>query len=317
MRMPGKKRAPQDSPAPRRGVTDYLVLYMKGVAMGGADVVPGVSGGTIALLVGVYMELLESIRNAGSGALLGIFRRGGLLRYWRQMHGAFLLALGLGIATSIFTLASLITHLLEHHRQLVWAFFFGLIAASIILVAKRIRKWTWARALLLVVGVAIGYFVSTAASTSMPDSPLFFFLAGALAICAMILPGISGSFILLLLGKYAAVMEAVHTLNFRVLLPVGAGAVVGILTFSHLLAWLLRRWEHATLALLTGFMGGSIVRVWPWQNHASDAGEGMLWPWEVTAAGGDSQLLWVLLLAVVGMLVVLALERLSSRATQG
>lgn len=276
-----------------RGFFGYIWVYLKGIAMGAADVIPGVSGGTIALIAGVYEELVEAIRGASSKALLRIFRRGGLRAYWQAAHGTFLLCLAGGIATAIVLLAGLITHLLTTWPMLVYGFFFGLIVASIWFVGRQVGRWNVFAVLGLVLGAACGYWVSTATAGHLPDTWWYLFLSGAVAICAMILPGISGSFILLLLGKYAQVLEAVHTWRWSVLIPFGLGAVVGLLSFSHLLSWLLRRYHAVTMALLTGFMGGALVRVWPGQ-------------WGVLEG---VNILWVGLLMLIGAGVVVVLER--------
>lgn len=275
--------------------------------------VPGVSGGTIALLVGVYAELVGSIQAATSRELLRVLRPGGLAAYWRAIHGWFLLALGLGIATAILSLAKVISHLLQAYPVLVWAFFFGLIVASILLIARRVPRWSLIRVGLFAVGTAAGATIALAGGINFLSGPLGNTLAGALAICAMILPGISGSFILLLLGKYAAIIEAVHRLDVGVLLPFAGGALVGLLSFSHLLSWLLRRWEHATLALLLGFMTGSMPRVWPWHTEKADGAIQLLSPAQYAALGLDSMLLWAGLCAALGAGIVVLIEWLSAR----
>lgn len=304
-----------ETPQPHRGVWGYLALYLKGVAMGTADVVPGVSGGTIALLVGVYQELIDAIKTLGSGQIRCIFRRGGLRDYWRRAHGAFLIFLLAGIATAVLLLSKVIVGLIGSHPVCVWSFFFGLILASVWLVSRKIAQWTWKTVLLLAVGVAVGYLISTSPVATLPDGALFYFLSGAVAICAMILPGISGSFILLLLGKYTAVMTAVHQLQWGVLIPFGLGAVVGLLSFSHLLSWLLRRFYSLTVAMLTGFMGGAIIRVWPWQL-AGDAAcpmEHFVSPSRYAAEMGSAEVLPAVALAAAGVAIVVLLERLLSR----
>lgn len=296
-----------------RGAKGFAGLFFKGMAMGAADVVPGVSGGTIALLVGVYQELVDAIKNAGSKAILKIFKRGGLAEYWRMINGNFLLFLVGGIGTSIVLLSKLIVHLIATYPVLVWSFFFGLILASIWFVSSEIKQWSWKTVLCLIAGGLAGYFISTAPQGSLPNSSLYLFLSGAIAICAMILPGISGSFILLLLGKYTLVMTAVHEFNFAILIPFGLGAIVGLLSFSHLLSWLLKRFYALTLAVLTGFMAGAIVRVWPWQIPASETNpvERFVTPMQFAAEGDDTQLLPSLGFILLGIGVVVLLELLT------
>lgn len=256
---------PTDSPKQLIGV------YIKGITMGAADIVPGVSGGTIALIAGIYERLINSLSSVGPN-LWGVFRAEGgikgLLAVWRHVDATFLLCLLLGIATSFATLAGIITNLLTHQPLLIWSFFFGLVAATVVLLLFEVKGWTIARASLFIVGLIIAVVISHAPLLTAPPSLTYLFFAGALAICAMILPGISGSFILLLLGAYDAVLEAVHTLNLTVVFTLIAGMVTGLLLFTRMLKWLLSRYYQGTLALLTGFIAGSLVKVWPWKTDA-------------------------------------------------
>lgn len=248
-----------------RTLKDYALLLLKGVGMGAADVVPGVSGGTIAFIVGIYEELLDSIKsiNVNSLRLLFTFR---IKEFWRAINGNFLLSVVSGILISIFSLAKLITYLLENHPVLVWAFFFGLVLASTYVVSKRIRTLSWSRWLAFAIGTVAAYFITVATPASTPEGLWFIFLSGAIAICAMILPGISGSFILVLLGKYFYIMNAVKSFNIPVMLTFACGAGIGIISFSNVLSWLLRKYHDLTIALLAGFMLGSLNKVWPWKE---------------------------------------------------
>ncbi len=306
----------------KRGLRDYLSIYLKGIAMGSADVVPGVSGGTIALLVGIYDELLAAISHAASKDLLRILRPGGLARYWTKVHGGFLLALLLGVGTALFSLARLLGHLLDTYPEYVWSFFLGLILASILFVGREVRQWGAKQVLALVLGAAAGWYISTAAPlASTPGdttSALTYFAAGAVAVCAMVLPGISGSFILLLLGKYRAILAAVQQLDFAVLIPVALGAAVGLLSFARLLSWLLSRWRATTMATLTGFIIGAIVRVWPWQLPDPET-EGLaraVSPAQYQAAGLEVHWPATIGLICLGFGVVMLLERLAGRKGQ-
>lgn len=250
---------------------DLLGVYVKGIAMGAADIVPGVSGGTIALIAGIYERLITALSSIGPH-LWQIFRQQGgikgLVAVWRHVDATFLLCLVLGIATSIRTLAGIIKHLLENEPLLIWSFFFGLVVATVVILLTQTKKWTAARAGLFVIGMAAAVIISILPPlTGTPSLPYLFF-AGAIAICAMILPGISGSFILLLMGAYDTVLEAVHTLNFSIILTLMAGMVTGLLLFTRMLKWLLSRYYQGTLALLTGFIAGSLVKVWPWKTDA-------------------------------------------------
>lgn len=248
-----------------------LGVYFKGMAMGAADIVPGVSGGTIALIAGIYERLINALSSIGPN-LWQIFRQEGgikgLVAVWRQVDATFLLCLLLGIATSFLTLAGMIKHLLDNEPLLIWSFFFGLVVATVFILLSEIKRWDIGRAVLFVIGIVTAVTISSLPLlTTTPSLPYLFF-AGAIAICAMILPGISGSFILLLMGAYDTVLEAVHTHDFTVIFTVMAGMATGLLLFTRALKWLLSRYYQATLALLTGFIAGSLVKVWPWKVDA-------------------------------------------------
>ena len=243
----------------------YIVLALKGCAMGMADVVPGVSGGTIAFISGIYEELLDSIRSVNLTALQLLFK-GRFADFWRHINGRFLLPVLLGIAIAIFSLARLMTYLLENHPIATWSFFFGLIIASALLVAQQIGRWNWRTVVSFLVGTALAWWITVATPAETPNDWWFVMLSGAIAICAMILPGISGAFILLLLGKYQYIMQAVGDLNIPVMLIFIIGAAAGIISFSRLLSWLLHNWHDLTVALLMGFMVGSLNKVWPWKE---------------------------------------------------
>lgn len=233
--------------------------------MGMADVVPGVSGGTIAFISGIYEELIGSIKSVDTTALR-LLRRLRLGELWRHVNGRFLLPVLLGIAVAIFSLARAMTYLLDTHPVAVWSFFFGLIVASAWSVGRQVGRWNWRSATALIVGAAVAWWITVATPAQTPDTWWFVMLSGAIAICAMILPGISGAFILLLLGKYQYILQAVAELNIPVIALFLIGAVVGIVAFSHLLSWLLGRWHDATVATLMGFMIGSLNKVWPWKE---------------------------------------------------
>lgn len=297
---------------PERPVS-YFSLYLKGMAMGGADVVPGVSGGAIAMVCGVYLQLVESIRTLGSKRFFELFRRGGLRRFLLAVRFDFLLFLGLGILTSILLLAGLIVYLMEAYPVLVWSFFLGLILASVWYVGRGVGRWSWVSVTMLVIGVGVGLMIGLLTPGSLPEGGVWYFVSGAIAICAMILPGISGSFVLLLLGKYESVMQAVGVFDWAVLMPFALGALVGILSFSHLLSWLLHRYYDPTVALLTGFMLGSVVRLWPWQREV-ESGFELLSPSSYSDLTGEpSYVVWSLILVIIGTCVVILLENFSSR----
>lgn len=248
-----------------RNLKDYGLLLLKGMGMGAADVVPGVSGGTIAFIVGIYEELIDSIKSI-NGATLKLLFTGKIAAFWKAINANFLIALVAGIGISIFSLAKIITWLLVTHPILVWSFFFGLVMASTWFVSKDIKQWNWKSILCFIIGALIAFYITVATPAQTPTNLFFIFLCGAIAICAMILPGISGSFILVLLGKYFYIMEAVKTLNIPVMLVFICGAALGITSFSRVLSFALRRFHDITIAVLAGFMLGSLNKVWPWKE---------------------------------------------------
>lgn len=287
----------------QRTIKDYSILTLKGVAMGAADVVPGVSGGTIAFITDIYDELLTSIKSFDLQAvkLLFTFK---IKELWKKVNGSFLLSVLLGIGISILSLAKLITTLLQTHPIFIWAFFFGLVLASTYFVSKRIKKWDFWRYVSFVIGIAVAYYITIATPAQTSDSLLFIFLCGMIAICAMILPGISGSFILLLLGKYEYVMNALITVNIPVILVFAVGAAIGIISFSHLLTFLLKRFHDTTIAILAGFMLGSLNKVWPWKEIVAEVENNVL-PHSYVWEG--------IVLMAVGFLLVYIIEKLSAK----
>ncbi|MFG0382048.1 DUF368 domain-containing protein [Pseudomonas sp. zbq_18] len=304
---------------------NYFLLFGKGMAMGAADVVPGVSGGTVAFITGIYDELLRSIASVPE-ALVQLLR-GRVAKAWQIANVNFLLVLFAGILTSVFSLARLITWLLDTHPIPLWSFFFGLILVSSHLVAREIGRWNWTRVFSFVVGIAFAWWITVASPMQWGSDPLSLFLAGAIAICAMILPGISGSFLLLLMGLYAVVLGAVKSLDLAVLAVFAAGCLIGILSFSRLLSWLLSHYRDLTLAFLTGLMLGSLNKVWPWKQtltwRSDSHGQQVplqqenLWPTQFTSlVGQDSQWMLAIMLAVAGVVLVLGLEWLAGRQQQ-
>jgi len=236
--------------------------------MGAADVVPGVSGGTVAFITGIYDTLLESIRRVNP-SLLGIWKRDGFKAAFEHINGLFLITLFGGILTSIFTLAKLISWLLVTHPIPLWSFFFGLIIISVIHVLKQIERRDMVSGVFLVLGVAFAYTITVLSPLQLADTGLNVFFAGAIAICAMILPGISGSFILLLLGMYAPILAAAKGFQIDTLALFALGCLIGLLSFSHVLSWLLRHFRCFTLTFLTGLMMGTLPKIWPWKETVS------------------------------------------------
>lgn len=248
-----------------RSPFQLVLLSLKGMAMGAADVVPGVSGGTIAFISGIYEELIESINKINLNALK-ILTKEGVRSFWSYINGTFFVFLFLGIATSILTLAKVVTYLLNTHPVLIWSFFFGLIIASVWLMSKSIQKWNIGVILSLLIGGGIAFYITTIHSVANIDANWFILLSGALAICAMILPGISGAFILLLLGSYDKVLGAITEKNFMIIGLFAVGCIIGLLSFARVLKWLFHSFKEITVAALTGFMIGSLNKVWPWKE---------------------------------------------------
>lgn len=302
----------------RRTLKDYALLVLKGIGMGAADVIPGVSGGTIAFIVGIYGELIDSIKRLGSSASLRLLFTLRLGAFWKAANGNFLLSIVAGIGISIFSLARLVTYLLTHQPVLVWAFFFGLVLASTWFVSREVTRWDAKSLLGFVAGAVAAWFITVMTPAETPGGLWFIFICGAIAICAMILPGISGSFILVLLGKYFYIMEAVKSLNVPVMLVFAVGAAIGISVFSHALSYALHRFHNVTITILSGFMLGSLNKVWPWketvETYVDSHGEVRAL---VETNILPDHLLWEgVALAVAGFALVCVLELTAGRKTK-
>ena len=262
-------------------LVSHIVTAVKGFFMGAANVVPGVSGGTIALITGIYSRIIQALNAVLSWDTWKELFHGNLKEFWKKIDGWFLLALGIGMVLSVFTLAKLLEYCLASHPVATWAFFFGLILASAFFMLKALKGWKGADVLFLLAGIALGLLVCTLTPSQTPDNLFFIFLCGAIAICTMILPGLSGSFILVVMGKYDYMMGAVSNLDWPVLAVFALGCLAGILAFAKLLHWLLARWERQTMLVLTGFVLGSLVKVWPWANVPASqdpkVGSAVLW----------------------------------------
>lgn len=304
-------------------ILDRFILFLKGVAMGAADAVPGVSGGTIAFITGIYDELLNSIRSANLKAVQLILK-GRFAEFSAHINLPFLLVLVSGIALSLLSLSKLVLYLMEHQPILLWSFFFGLVLASIWSIGKQIERFGLGILSLFVAGVVAAFWITTVSPSQTPETWWFIMMSGAIAICAMILPGISGSFILLLLGKYRFILESLNEFRLGIIFLFSVGMVAGITSFSHLLHWLLHRYRNYTIAVLAGFMLGSLNKVWPWkvsiQTYFDSKGkehaltERNLWPTQYEELTGFSAE-WgmALLVALMGAALVLLLERMGSR----
>lgn len=286
--------------------------------MGAADVVPGVSGGTIAFISGIYEELITSINNINL-SLFKTLKKNGFQAFWKQLNGNFLVALFTGIFISVFSLAKGISWLLVNQPILLWSFFFGLVVASIFFVGKSLERWNLVAVIMFVLGAAIAYYITTLPPAENTESLPFLFFSGALAICAMILPGISGAFILVLLGSYKVILDAVHEKDFKIVATVGLGAIFGILSFAKLLKWMFSHYKDLTLAVLTGFILGSLNKIWPWkkvlETKIFDDKVIIIKDQSISpfAFDGDNQLLFAIMLALVGFSLIFILEKLASK----
>lgn len=288
----------------------YLITAIKGVAMGAADVIPGVSGGTIAFMTGIYAELITSLKSIDHKSLKYLIK-GDIGGFWRQINGNFLLSVFTGVLISIFSLARLMQYLLINHPVPLWSFFLGLIAASAVFILRDVKEWKIWHFFALFAGIAIAAWISLVSPAQTTDAGWFIFLSGMVAICAMILPGISGSFILLLMGKYVFMMTAIKELNIPVMVIFISGAVVGLIAFSHFLSWLLKKYYTQTIALLAGFMVGSLVKVWPWKAE-SVIYEGIFHPvlpsHYQTITETNPQLLQAVIFTIIGAALVFTIE---------
>ncbi len=317
---------------PSRNLFQYLIITAKGLAMGAADVVPGVSGGTIAFISGIYEELIETIDKLNFGIFYK-WKKEGFLTIWKYYNLSFLTALLIGIAISILSFAKLISSLLENHPTLVWSFFFGLVIASIFYIGKQIKNWSLSTYVVLVIAIVLSYIITLAEPIASPDSTWFLFFAGFMAIIAMILPGISGAFILLIIGAYQSVLELITQLSdgitklnwqlfsnaFIKLSVFGIGAIAGIKVFSKVLNWMFEYHKNLILSILTGFMVGALNKIWPWKevlkyrlNHDGEKTpflERSILPNHYTE---DPQIIYAVLFMIIGFLSIFILEKLSS-----
>ncbi len=332
-----------------RSLKDYGIITLKGLAMGAADVVPGVSGGTIALIAGIYKELIDTISSLNFN-VIKIIKDQGLVAGFNAINGKFLVALISGVAISILSLAKVFNYLLNTHPILVWSFFFGLIVASVSLIGQRVPKWTADNTTALIIGAIISFGVTIVSPSQGPDALWYLFMSGVLAFVAMILPGISGSFILLLLGAYhlilgkvSSLLDGLKAMDFTIILTNGfelgifaLGGVVGLLSFSRILKWMFEKYESRTLALLTGFLIGSLNKVWPWKHvkevfikHAGEAKEKIIPIVETNVLPSDfttpviengqvidqitsnPQIGLAIALGIGGFLIIFVLERIS------
>jgi putative membrane protein len=311
--MDSTERQPGD-----RTLGQYIGLVARGFAMGASDIVPGVSGGTMALILGIYEELIRSIKAVLNPEAIKLFLRLKIKQALALLPWKFLLAVASGIFLAVFTMSYFLEWVLNHYPSLLWAFFLGLVAASILSISRQIERWGVLPVLGVVVGAVGAYLIVGMVPAETPDVWWFWFLSGMIAICAMVLPGVSGAFILVLLGKYQDLLSAVTNQEYLTLFLVVAGAGVGIVTFAQVLSWLFKRYHDATVAFLTGMLLGSLRKVWPWKETVEFVldrhGEQIpvkqnnvlpsAWTWEVTM---------VLLLAILGFSLITGLSVWAAR----
>lgn len=309
-----------------RSFKDYSLVFFKGMAMGGADVIPGVSGGTIAFITGIYEELLSSISKIDFNTFKNLFQ-GNFKLFWTQINGNFLLSILLGILVSVFSLMRFIKFAMAEFPIPLWSFFFGLIIISAFSVAKEIKQWRIIDVVSIIVGIVVALFITSSTPTTTTDAWWFVFITGMVAICAMILPGVSGSFILLIFGKYMYILTAVSNFDIAVVSIFGAGCIVGLLGFSRVVSWLLKNFHNPTIAILSGFMIGSLYKIWPWREVVEFRvdSEGHQVPFiernilpdayqEIT--GNNPQILFALLFFALGVIIVVLIEKIAFRLAQ-
>lgn len=309
-----------------RSFKEYLLLTLRGMGMGAADVIPGVSGGTIAFITGIYQELINSIKSVDRAFFKILFSQG-IPSAWKHINGSFLTAVFAGIIISILSLARLISFLLDNHPKLVWAFFFGLIVASAFHVGQKIAKWNGGVIVSMIIGIAVAAYITIATPATSPEVWWFTLLSGSIAIIAMILPGISGSFILLLLGKYEYILNAVKNIDIGVIGIFIAGCLIGIISFSNIISWLFKKYPNLTMAVLTGFMLGSLNKLWPWKEiltYRTDSDgemvalvERSISPFTYQQITGQEHLLgFAIICALTGFLIIFTFDIIALRKTK-
>ena len=320
----------------QRKFREYILLYAKGLGVGAVDLVPGVSGGTIAFITGIYEELLNSLRSF-TPKNFKLFFLGKFKAFWEAVNGNFLLVVALGIGTSIISLVKVVLYVIENHPIATWSFFFGLILISTFSILSTVRKFTIPLFVCFCIGAVAAYTITALSAAQTPNDLWFIFLCGALAVCALMLPGTSGSFVLLLMGKYQYILDALSNFKITILAVFAAGAVTGLLSFSHFLSWLLRRYHDVTIALLSGFLFGSLNKVWPWKVQINTANN-EIWQWNMEkfndyslalveknhlphtfeqVTGVDAHLFTGITLATVAVAIYLTIEIIAKRKSTG
>ena len=308
-------------------------IFVRGIAMGAADIVPGVSGGTMAFIFGIYEELINSIKTIGQRNFIDAVLHLRIREAFSLINWTFLIPLGLGVLTAIFALSGLLEYFLTHQPVYLWSFFFGLIIASVIVIAGHIKRWSWGLVGAVLLGTVSTYLLVSLVPAQTPETWWFYLLTGALASAAMILPGISGAYILVMLGKYETVLSAVNQRDFLTLGLIAVGAAIGLVTFAQILSWLFKRYHDYTVAVLIGLLLGSLRKVWPWKVDVSwltdETGHYILEHGEritieqinvlpdLSTPAGVMQVLVALALAGLGIGAVLLIERVAGRSDSG
>ena len=317
------------SPAPQRTIKDYFGIVLRGILMGSADIVPGVSGGTMAFILGIYEELIDSIRTVGRPEFIQAVIRFRIKDIFQILNWKFLVSLAAGIFIAILTLAKVLESLLENQPVYLWSFFFGLVLASVLVVSKRISAWNLPLVVILALGALGAYILVGLVPAQTPNAWWFLLISGAVASCAMILPGISGAFLLVLLGKYQYVLGAVNDRDIVTIALVGIGAVLGLVTFAQILGWLFKKYHDFTVAALMGLMVGSLRKIWPWKEEVdwlrdaagqiitnSDGHRIVIKELNILpdfgSSAGLTQLGIAVGLALLGFVVVIAIDRLAA-----
>ena len=295
-----------------QSISTFLILAIKGFFIGAANVIPGVSGGTLALILGIYEELINAIRSFNFN-FLRLITRLKIREALSSVYWVFLLPVGLGILLATFSLAEVLARLLDSYPIIVWSFFFGLILSSVYTVSKALKEWKTTTIAAIGIGAIAAYFLFGMVPASTPDAPWFIFLSGFVAICAMILPGISGAYVLVVLGKYQYILEALNNKDFVPILILAAGALAGLLSFVRLLSWLLTKYRDLTMATLIGLMLGSLRKIWPWKQTLTSVSDihgdkASMLQINTLPSSFDSEVFLALLFMFLGFLVILGLD---------
>ncbi len=303
------QQAQKETSKNKETLRSYVLLILQGIVIGAANAVPGVSGGTMALIFGIYEELIASIKTLGDKRFWQAVFKLDLKKAFEYLNWRFLLPIAFGVFVAILLLAQILEYLLEHKASFVWSFFFGLIAASVLSLGARVKSWRFPALITLLLGAIITFGLVGLTLTKTPENPIFLFISGALAASAFILPGISGALILVLLGKYEFVLNSVNQKDILSLLILALGGVIGLVIFARFLNWLFKHHHDFTIALLTGSILGSLRKVWPWQTFDlnTNAAKNVLPSWQINGVF-NFDILYALLFVALGFLLVILID---------